>query len=54
MKAYVSVYKHDFICLSETYLDSATPDCLLVTDEYNLVCADYFNNIKRGGISILL
>ena len=25
LKAYISVYKHDFICLSETYLDSATP-----------------------------
>ena len=26
MKANISMYKHDFICLSETYLDSSTPD----------------------------
>ena len=38
--------------LIRTYLDSATPDCLLEIDEYNLVCAGHFNNIKRGGISI--
>ena len=25
LKAYNSIYKHDFICLSETYLDSSTP-----------------------------
>ena len=29
LKAYSSIYKHDFICLSETYLDSATPNNLL-------------------------
>ena len=23
LKAYTSIYKHDFICLSETYLDSS-------------------------------
>ena len=25
LKVYNSIYKHDFICLSETYLDSSTP-----------------------------
>ena len=29
LKAYNSVYKHHFICFSETYLDSATPKNLL-------------------------
>ena len=29
LKAYNSTYKHDFICLSETYLDSTTPDSFL-------------------------
>ena len=37
MKAYISMYKHGFICLSETYLDSSTPDGQLETDRYNLV-----------------
>ena len=46
------MYKHDSICLSETYLDSTIPDSLLVIDGYNLVRADYPNNIKRGGVCI--
>ena len=46
------MYKHDFICLSETYLDSSTPDSLLEIDGYILVCADHPNNIKRGGVCI--
>ena len=31
----ISMYKHDFICLSETYLDSTIPDSLLEIDGYN-------------------
>ena len=50
MKAYISMYKHHFICLSEAYLDSSTPDGLLEIDGYNLVRADHANNIKRGGV----
>ena len=46
------MYKHDFICLSETYLDSPTPDRLLEIDGYILVRADHPNNIKRGGVCI--
>ena len=52
LKAYISVSKYDFICLSETYLDFSTPDGLLEIDGYNLVRADHPNNIKRGGIYI--
>ena len=52
LKAYISMYKHDFICLSKTYLDSSTPDRLLEIDGYILVRADYPNNIKRGGVCI--
>ena len=44
--------KHGFICLSETYLDSSTPDVLLEIDGYNLVRADHPNNIKRAGVCI--
>ena len=46
------MYKHDFICLSETYLHSSTPDSLLEIDGYVLVRADHPNNIKRGGVCI--
>ena len=46
------MYKHDFICLSETYLDSTIPDSLLEIDGYNLVRADHPNNIKKGGVCI--
>ena len=46
------MYKYDCICLSETYLDSTTPDNLLEIDGYNLVRADHPDNIKRGGVCI--
>ena len=44
------MHKYDFICLSETYLDSKIPDSLLEIDWYNLVRADHPNNIKRDGV----
>ena len=46
------MYKHDFICLSEAYLDSTIPDSLLEIDGYNLIRADHPNNTKRGGVCI--
>ena len=46
------MYKHDFIFLSETYLDSSIPDGLLEIDGYNLVHAEHSSNIKRGGVCI--
>ena len=52
IKAYISMYKHDFICFSETYLGSSTPNGLLEIDGYNLVGADHPNNMKRGGVCI--
>ena len=45
-------YKHDFICLSETYLDSSIPDNLIEIEGYSLVRADHPDNIKRGGVCI--
>ena len=51
LKAYISTYKHDFICLSETYLDSSIPDNLIEIS-YSLVRADHPDNIKRGGVCI--
>ena len=41
LEAYISIYKHKFKCLSETYQDSSVPDSLLEIDGYNLVHADY-------------
>ena len=50
LKAYISIHKHDFICLSETYFDSSIPDSLLEIDRYNLIRSDRPNNIKKGGV----
>ena len=52
MKPYILMYKHNFIYLSETYLDSTTLDILLKIDGNNLVCVDHPNNMKRGGVCI--
>ena len=52
LKAYTSIYKHDFICLSETYLDSSILDSLLEKDGYDLIRSDHPNDIKRGGVCI--
>ena len=46
------MFKHDFICLREAYLDSSVPDKLLETDGYNLVHADHPNDTRRGGVCI--
>ena len=46
------MYNHDFICLSETYLDSSVSDSLLKIDGYSLVRADHPNDTKRGGVCI--
>ena len=46
------MFKHDFICLREAYLDSSVPDKLLEIDGYNLVHADHPNDTRRGGVCI--
>ena len=50
LKAYDSIHKQDFTCLSETCLDSSTPDNVIDIEGYNLVCANYPDNIIRGGV----
>ena len=50
LKVYISTYKHDFICLSETYLDSSIRDNLIDIKGYDLVCADHLDSINRGGV----
>ena len=52
LKAYISTYKHDFICLSETYLDSSTPSNKIDIEGYKLVRSDHPDNIKRGRVCI--
>ena len=46
------MHKHNFICLSETHVDSTILDSLLETVGYNLVCSGHPNNIKRCGVCI--
>ena len=50
--AYHSIYKHDFICLSETYLDSSIPDNLIDIEGYKFIHADHPDNIKRDRVCI--
>ena len=52
LKAYNSIYKYDFICLSETYLDSSITDNLTDIEGYKLIWANLPDNIKRGGVCI--
>ena len=52
LKPYNWTNRHDFICISETWLDSATPSSLLEIEGYNLIRADHSNNIKSGGVYI--
>ena len=54
LKAYDFICKHDFICLSETYLDSSAPlnDHFLQIEGYNLIQADHPNEVKREGVCI--
>ena len=53
-EAYNSVYKHDFICISETFFDSSIQegDKNIQLDGYNLLRAGHPSNSKRGGVCI--
>ena len=52
--AYNTIHKYDFICISETYLDSSvrTDDRDILINGYNIICADHPSNNKRGGACI--
>ena len=52
LQAYNSIYKYELICLSETYLDSSTPDNLFEIEGYKVIRVDHPDNIKRGGVCI--
>ena len=54
IEAYNSNHRYDFICISETYLDSSVPadDKELAMEGYNLIRADHPNNVKKDGVCI--
>ena len=54
LEAYNSLYKHDFICISETYFDSSIleGDSSFQLDGYKVIRADHPSNTERGGVCI--
>ena len=54
LKAYITIYNYDVICLSERYLDSSIPsdDENLEIRSYNLIRADHPSNSKLGGVCV--
>ena len=54
LEAYNSVFKYDFFCISETYLDSTISSDMnnLNISGYNLIRADHSSNSNRGGVCI--
>ena len=46
-EAYNTYHKYDFICISESYLDSTVD-----ADNKNVVHADYPSNLKKGGVCV--
>ena len=49
IEAYNSNHKYDFICISETYLDSSVSDYdkELAMEGYNFIRADHPSNVKK-------
>ena len=49
IEAYNSNHKYDFICISETYLDSSASDDdkELAMEGYNFIHADHPSNVKK-------
>ena len=54
IEAYNSLHKHDFICISESFLDSSitTDDQSLYLNGYEMVRSDHPSDTKRGGVCI--
>ena len=55
LEVYNSVYKHDFICISDTFFGSSIQEGEknIQLDGYNLLRADHPSNSKQGGVCIL-
>ena len=54
IEAYNSNHKYDFICISETYLDSSVTDNNKEPgmEGYSFISADHPRNVKKGGVDI--
>ena len=54
LEAYLSVYKFDIVCLSETFLNSsiADNDLRLILNGYDLLRSDNPSDSKKGGVCI--
>ena len=54
LEAYNSIHNYDFICISETYLDSSisSDDKDIAIEGYNIIRADHPSNLKKGGVCI--
>ena len=54
IEAYNSIHDYDFICISETHLDSSVSldDKDIAIEGYNIVHADHPSNRKKGGVCI--
>ena len=50
LNAYNAALNYDFICLTETYLDSTVDPNNLLINGYNLLRADHPENVKRSGM----
>ena len=52
---FLSLYKYDIVCLSETFLDSSiSSDYLRITlNGYNLMRCDHPSDSRKGGVCIL-
>ena len=49
-----TIHQYDFICISETYLDSSvrTDDRDILINGYNIIRVDHPSNNKKGGVCI--
>ena len=54
LKAYITIYNYNAICLSETYPDSSilSDDKILEIPGYDLIWADHLSNSKQGGVCV--
>ena len=54
LEAYITVHDFDFICVSETFLDSSysSDDPKLSIQGYAMLRSDHPSNTKRGGVCI--
>ena len=53
LQGYNTLYKYDFMCISDTYFDNyLEAERNFPIPGYNLIQADHPSNTKRGGVCI--